>query len=195
MQVYLAVQNAKCNTIIVKKRELNHWWGSKAKVEASGSVQSSLVNQAGQWALPGGRKEAREPVEEAAVREFSEETGFTLDLTTATKIQVMIQNKHYALVRVQYNWVQSILDQINANLQPNSSNDIMPNSLFVKDWELGSAALVGVHALKRFLGVPQQVSPEAQPARLKALRAKPWSQAINWYAEMAKALSEASRPD
>ncbi len=40
---------------------------------------STLRNHSGQWAFPGGRMEAGESPEEAALRELSEEVGLTLD--------------------------------------------------------------------------------------------------------------------
>jgi hypothetical protein len=128
-----------------------------------------------------------------ALRTTSVDKSVFRESAATKKTQVIIQNEHYALVRVQINLAQSILDQINANLQPNPSNKERPNSIDVKDWELGEAKLVKVDELENYLGVFQEPSARAKAQVLSVLRSKrPWSQLIDWYAAMAKALSEAN---
>ena len=74
-QVYLAVlapeAGAWTHALLAQKRVTNRFW--------RGALQThpSAVNQAGQWALPGGEKKGSESAQEAARREFREETGTT----------------------------------------------------------------------------------------------------------------------
>jgi 8-oxo-dGTP pyrophosphatase MutT (NUDIX family) len=75
-QVYLAVlapaSEPWTHALLAKKRVTNSYW--------RGALQNYTdpVNQAGQWALPGGKKEGSESVHEAARREFTEETGYDI---------------------------------------------------------------------------------------------------------------------
>ena len=71
MQVYAAVHDDMSNYLIVKKRFQNRWWGGALGNPAT-------VNQAGQWAFPGGRQNHGEAAGTTACREFLEETGVDL---------------------------------------------------------------------------------------------------------------------
>lgn len=67
MQVYVLLTDGT-EAIIPKKAEKNNLW--------QGSISAtSIVNQAGQYALFGGVVHHREDVELAAIREVSEELG------------------------------------------------------------------------------------------------------------------------
>ena len=50
MQVYIAICNAQEDYIVAKKREFNSLWDRK--ISLAGPL---LVNQTGQWTLPGGK--------------------------------------------------------------------------------------------------------------------------------------------
>ena len=75
-QVYLAILAPASapwtHALLAKKRVTNSWW--------KGALQTytTHVNQAGQWALPGGKQEGEESVHAAARRESKEETGYDL---------------------------------------------------------------------------------------------------------------------
>ena len=80
-QVYLAVLAPEAgewtHALLAKKRVTNRWWGGKLL------LYPAAVNQAGQWALPGGEKKGTEHQREAAKREFQEETGYDLHIDFA----------------------------------------------------------------------------------------------------------------
>ena len=76
-EVYLSIlapaaPAAWTHALIGRKRCFNAWWQSRLQ-------QWGVVNQAGQWALPGGRIDPGEFPVDQAKKEFKEETG--LDLT------------------------------------------------------------------------------------------------------------------
>ena len=85
-QVYLAVlapeaPAAWTHALIAKKRVINRWWRRQLG-------QPAAVNQAGQWALPGGAKGGNEDQRAAAKREFQEETGVDLQTDFAAHLAV-----------------------------------------------------------------------------------------------------------
>jgi 8-oxo-dGTP pyrophosphatase MutT (NUDIX family) len=84
-QAYLAVlapaaPASWAQVLLAQKRVVNAWWGKRLQ-------QPAPVNQAGQWALPGGKMNSTETPLAAARREFLEETGVELqpDFTAAFK--------------------------------------------------------------------------------------------------------------
>jgi ADP-ribose pyrophosphatase YjhB (NUDIX family) len=56
---------------------------------------------AGRWSLPGGRVERREPLRDALVREFAEETGLTVEVRRLAGVSEAIEPEgawHYVIV-------------------------------------------------------------------------------------------------
>jgi 8-oxo-dGTP pyrophosphatase MutT (NUDIX family) len=133
-------------------------------------------------AFQGGKLERGETVIAGARREFKEETG--IDVPAAIRERVVIQNAHYTLVRCH---VQSIAEQVrlaDVGVHPNSSN-FAPQNAMIDDWELGELTMVKKAYLDIFLGkyqTPSQAVINALPY------ARPFSQSIDWYREMARYL-------
>jgi hypothetical protein len=96
-QVYLAVLAPEppvpwTHALVAKKRIINSWW-------QAGPRTRSAVNQAGQWALPGGDCKADEDPEQAALREFKEEIGVELDADFAAAKQADLAAERAAAIK------------------------------------------------------------------------------------------------
>ena len=84
-QVYLAILAPQAapwtHALLAKKRVTNRFW--------KGALQTYTdpVNQAGQWALPGGKMGGTETVHEGAKPEFKEETGYDIQTQYPTIIR------------------------------------------------------------------------------------------------------------
>lgn len=193
MQVYLALQSRLgATTMIAKKAELNHYWKGKA------NKRSSLVNQAGQWALPGGSLNHGEQPVAGALREFFEETG--CDLSHVMSIgAVCVETEKYRLVVVRVAELDNIVEKVKVNLRETMEHADVPHPLnslpasgrpwrndCVVDWELQDAQVVETSQLAKYLGVPQPVHPKTT---LAIERSDQETQNIDWYRDMAVALS------
>jgi 8-oxo-dGTP pyrophosphatase MutT (NUDIX family) len=185
-KAYLALHDEKNRFFLVKKRLRNMWW------EGHLAAKPTVVNQAGQWALPGGRR-GKESPEAAALREFLEETGVDLD-NFATKTPVVVKTvpgeraADYYLVDlpVKGERLLSICEHVNINLQPSDLEPRRPRGPIL-DWELDEAVLVSAEHLSGYLGAKQSV-----PLRLKEDLAAVSldSQKIDWYRDMALLLQQ-----
>jgi 8-oxo-dGTP pyrophosphatase MutT (NUDIX family) len=186
VQIYAALYNVTVQGpqfLIVKKREFNNWW--KLKGDARQGGPPHLVNQAGQWAFPGGRAETGDWTGEAK-REFTEETG--LPFPNHTPRQIYKKGRSYSLYVFEVtDSMANLVDGLRANVAPNASNAWAPANVAVEDWELSDAAVVPLERLTGFLGVRQPVSGGTQ-AVITALHPGNYSQAVDWYGEMAAAL-------
>lgn len=182
MQVYLAVQDDERNTVIVRKREFSKWWNGQLTTE------ESLVSQAGQWALPGGRLAPDESPVLAAIREFGEETA--VDLSGLVDSAMLHECDGYVLVTIRPAPVLEIVNRINLHVAPNPAYPMVPSCIRIRNWEIQLARLVGVRELERYLGVPQGVSEKVRQAKHGA---RLYSQLIDWYAEMARLLLQDGR--
>lgn len=192
MQAYLAVQNSSLDTLIVRKRIRNQWWGGRDM----GDRALRLVNQAGQWALPGGAADARETPVAAALREFAQETGEVLK--EGTDGQVTAQHTaalRYTLVCFRY---KGDLATLAATITDNCTykhtraggggvrvgvESWGPKKAKIRDWELSAAEVVAQSLIKTRLGVYDDKS--GAPAPLPGDD----SQKVEWYAAMAETLA------
>jgi ADP-ribose pyrophosphatase YjhB (NUDIX family) len=185
MQIYLTFCDYDNDFLIVKKREFNKWWGGQV------SSQNSLVNQAGQWAFPGGKCECGSSGDDHsadAKREFKEETG--LDFPAAAQVYVYKDGRNQFQLYVYR--VKSMTEMVRAickGATPNSAAGDRPTNLEIKDWELGEAQIVPRDKLTEYLGKRNtNISKEAEQSIQSARK---YSQSIDWYAEMATALQRA----
>jgi 8-oxo-dGTP pyrophosphatase MutT (NUDIX family) len=178
MQVYLAVHANAGRALIVRKKYTSQWHDGH-------TVRQWTVNQAGQWALPGGGVNDGEEIQAAALREFQEEAGIILSVTKASSFSVLLQDAQYALV--QYEVSGDVLNALQIRVQANvvaAPGGLQPAG-DVRDWEFDVAQIVPNP--DAFLGVRQQVPL----AYADAVQAAPlWSQKIDWYAAMAVELAK-----
>jgi ADP-ribose pyrophosphatase YjhB (NUDIX family) len=183
-QVYAALYDDNGLVLIAKKREFNDWWGVQGGIKRS--FNRSLVNQAGQWCLPGGKQEKQDTTFAAAKREFLEETGFPFPFYSDMN---SIDRNGYALVMFKVVNVLALADKINAGLQPDASTRA-PTNTAIRDWELAEVTAVHATAIKNFLGRHIAVGSEAAAA---VPGARKYSQDIDWYAQIADYLSSTLR--
>ena len=130
-QVYLAILAPQAapwtHALLAKKRVTNRFW--------KGALQTYTdpVNQAGQWALPGGKQEVNDQgsVHTAARREFREETGVDLQPYYPTRPGGGVLEEHafsgdqtttirfwLAVLRVTDEQQTNIRTQVNTNVAP-----------------------------------------------------------------------------
>lgn len=190
-------------TVNAAQRRISGWAGSQSP---------RLVNQAGQWALPGGRMSVAETAERAARREFQEETGVELDAGYAMAYHTLFQTApggaDFYLVCFDLPGGQDIADlvtRINANLMAQTGWLNRPTAGSVVDWELDAVCTVAQDELSSSLGTYQPVSipdtlrpvPVPMPAGGADIAA--WerrqrrfaeSQSIDWYLRMARYIEQ-----
>ena len=123
------------------------------------------------------------------MREFEErELGINLK-SEASKATVEYRNGDYALVSCLVKNLAIVARNADANVRPKSTNAFAPFSINVIDWEVGEVRLCPLSMLDFFLGFPEPISDKAKK---KILTAKQFSQAINWYKDMAVCLKTRS---
>ncbi|MFC0152776.1 NUDIX domain-containing protein [Xanthomonas dyei] len=193
--------NAACVDADTLARDMREWARQKPL---------AIVNQAGQWSLPGGRINPGESAEQAARREFSEETGFALENPADFSRDLDIELKDpggnaFQLVRFKSTAaLDGIVDVINRAIRSRVGAN-RPNASAVCDWEIASVQRIDRSQLTHYLGVHQPLAPQTieEGAYVSAKLAYPpkpgppypttrddtWprreSQAIGWYAQMA----------
>ena len=130
-QVYLAILAPAAapwtHVLLAKKRVTNRFWERQLK------NYTEPVNQAGQWALPGGKQDAEDQgsVHKAAKREFLEETGVDLQPYYPTQPGGGVLEEHafsgdktttirfwLAVFRVSAELQTNIQIQVNTNVAP-----------------------------------------------------------------------------
>ncbi|UXA54053.1 NUDIX domain-containing protein [Xanthomonas prunicola] len=194
------------------------WNAPRAQAEAiarniaswADSQRPTIVNQAGQWALPGGGIHDGESPEAAARREFAEETGFSLDDVSDFPCDppVDLTDTHGELFHLMCfqttRDLGSIVTSINQATAAGASGS-RPRGSGICDWEIASMRCVNKSKLTDYLGIPQTLSAPAlwegacitagiayPPARGSAhlIRSSSgWEayprHAIDWYAQIA----------
>ena len=183
VQVYAALYDSEDVFLIVRKRELNTWWANKG---GKGALSApTLVNQAGQYAFPGGKKESGETDISAAKREFEEETGKPFPKYNTVQ---QYKWKYFTLVAFEVTDNHtSLMWEIDAGLKPAKANPNAPTNSEIADWEICDALLSPLDQLLTFLG--NKVGTSQQVAGALS-RAKKYSQDIDWYKSMAEALQK-----
>ncbi|MFO0623228.1 MAG: NUDIX hydrolase [Polyangia bacterium] len=175
MQVYLALVTSDWKSILIaQKRIVNDLWGGK-KAQAP-----SLVNQAGQFCLPGGGLEKGLTPEQGAVLEFLEETGVDLNAVLSprgTKVKEFAKGYFCCVfVMLSVNEMQVVFQAARNNIAQGQ----------VKDGELERVILAGF-PVARFLGNRVALPVEYDKAIQSA---KKYSQDVDWYALIAKDLDQ-----
>lgn len=162
------------NCLIPKKAVDNDLWqGERSKF---GPV---LVNQAGQFALFGGKVENDDKkAEDAVIRETREESGVSLKVMSPTFHEVT-SNADYKCYAVLVS--PSQLLQIQADMARNIT------SRNVTDGEMQSVTTLPLKDVSQYLGVPQavQFTPTQQAQKEKGERKKPGRHSIDWYKGIA----------
>jgi hypothetical protein len=187
MSSYAALYTEKGEFLIARKAVVNAYWGGKD------TFRDTVVHQAGQYALIGGKSwKAKSPREEA-IDEFAEETGapFPSAYTWNSYNIDHADGSSYWLVTFKITCdIAKLCDVINGNLgmvefKQHHRNAIGPRSPKVKDWELEKVLVVPQGKLDSYLGVRVEV-----PAKHKdrVSMQDPSTQAIDWYAEMCGVL-------
>lgn len=118
MQVYVVVWQKfgqSKRVLVAKKKVKGARFGGQA-------TTPTILNYAGQWVFPGGKVENGETPEQAARREFFEETGHRLrwDVVGSRFHQV---DRFHGILYVESSNIQLMAAQINENLKGNSTKD------------------------------------------------------------------------
>ncbi len=180
MQVYLIPTDGE-RFLIVKKRVTNSWWGGKDE------GKQTIVNQAGQYAAVGGQVNQNETATDAAFREFGEVGGKRIGFNDGTKVVLDASKEKYPFqaltVLMKPVELETLLAKVSENVKPNMSGKA-PSGMKVMDLEWQEALLVKKASLGDFLGKYQPFKGQDYVQK----NAKPYSQALDWYARIAKAL-------
>ncbi len=190
MQVYAALYDSIGNFIVVKKAIKNCFW------EGNVTSKNKVVNQAGQWAFPGGKKEPKDKTnEDCALREVFEETGVRLS-DYHFKSYKILSTDLYELwgFELGEDDINKIQNSINLNLTPSMADSKKPTSNYIIDWELQYCILVHYKKLLYYLGLHIEVSPNFKKEIDDAVFYRPYSQEIGWYKEMAQYIEKNFRP-
>ena len=151
MQVYVVVWQTinQCTWVLVAKKKVtgDRFGGQRRK--------PIILNYAGQWVFPGGKVEKGETSDQAARREFFEETGHRLwwDVVNSN----FKQRQSHGILYVESN-IQLMAEQIKQNLVNNSTPDD----------ELQCVDVVPLSYAKTLFGEWLQQSPEVE----KTLRSR-----------------------
>jgi 8-oxo-dGTP pyrophosphatase MutT (NUDIX family) len=191
-QAYLCIvdgQVANRRVLVTRKRCVNRFWSGA--VSANGTV----VNQAGQRALPGGGVHHNETAQQAALREFREESGVNVSgdvagplapPNVATHALTDANGVGFSLVVlvVPAARLDAIRVQAHANVQPHALHPNRPQGGAVRDWEQDGFWAVPKATAVANLGAAVAIPPIHQVAVNNRAAAAAWSQATDWYALM-----------
>lgn len=174
MQVYAIItQNNK--VIITQKAELNTCWN------AGENLTGQVVNQAGQYALPGGGREDHETPEQAARRETLEETGYTIPKDiSGTVSDDLGKHKTVTFLLPQTEDIQTVYQTMKNNVRNNPNNTIKPSHQEHQD-----VLLIDTDKAKDYLGVKQPISKNNKDIIDKKTDQDEYCQAIDWFAAIA----------
>ena len=175
MQVYLALYDEDDDYLVAKKKVINSWWQRKQR-------QPARVNQAGQWCFPGGRTDGRDLIQEAK-REFQEETGCIIP--ACDQEDLLSPSRHYRLVRCRIAGGKLNILMRTANARIGAGRSAPRPRGGVKDWGLSEFTMVPKSRLASYVGTSSPVQQD-----ISSHLAGPYSQAIDWYGEMALCLME-----
>lgn len=174
MQVYVVVRNDSNKMILIaQKRQFNSFWGKKR------ARYASIVNQAGQFCLPGGRVEKTDLSYTAtAIREFKEETGVDLESYAGVSFREFQLAEGFVVVEalVCLGHVFEMENAANNNLQPGQYGK--PAGSGVVDWELSRVIAISDSVATHYLGSRLDVDDR--------IDINHYRQSIDWYGWVAE---------
>lgn len=185
MQVYLALTDGE-KVLIAKKKIINNFWQNT-------EGNAVVVNQPGQWALPGGGQNGNEEVETTAIREFTEETGISLTPDNYRILQTIRSNdpSHYT----DFTLVVFFLDPESLETILRSGNHNIATRTNITDAELETLELQPISNLSNYLGIAVTNPPEYEDQINAAIngvggRPRPYLMSIDWYKVMADMIND-----
>lgn len=171
MRVY-AIITQGTKIIITKKAELNPHWGEDTK---------QVVGQAGQYALPGGKRNLDETDLKAAKRETLEETGYEIPNSGIVTVSGNLGGyKTVTFVLPATENIQNVHQTMRNNVTDNPNAVIQPVNQEHQD-----VLLIDKNQATNYLGVQQAVSQQNQTLTAQKAQQKPTSQAIDWFKNIA----------
>jgi len=142
VQVYALITDGE-RVLIPKKAETNNRWnGVETNIH-------SVVNQAGQYALFGGKKEATESILDTAKRELKEESGVNINnFSHVCSEERMERNYSYVSIELNREDFETVANLAKDNIKRRN----------VKDSEMQSVIIVPKESIGAYLGVRQSIS-------------------------------------
>lgn len=185
MQVYTALYTDSGIVLIAMKRHENQFW------DGANTGINSLMKQAGQFCLPGGKQNSGETVYECAKREFLEETGVQVPMYSES--WDWASPAGFTLVGFKVTALTELERRINTGLARGHGNS--PANSAVRDWELSEVSVVALSVIEDFLGKHVELPPHIQ-ARVDqelAVRRTRYNHSIDWYGQCARELKRRIR--
>lgn len=181
MQVYTALYTDTGIVLIAARRHENQFW------DGANTGIVSLMKQAGQFCLPGGRQNPGETEYECAAREFLEETGVPVPLYSE-RWKWPAPGGGFTLVGFKVAALTALETRINTGLAAGHGN--VPVNHAVRDWELSEVSVVSLSVIENFLGNRVEL-PRSIQARVDdelRFRRTRNNHSIDWYGQCATEL-------
>ncbi len=184
---YLIVIDVAGRALLLRKKVYGQFFNHKPIGKESPPFQ--VLNAAGQFVCSGGELAGGEKPSDGAIREFWEETGIQLAKIRAKVIEEKKFDGYYLTV-CKADTVQ-ILDDLVAQIVANRQ----AGNKIIADDEIEQVMVVKITALPEYLGKSRTLTdPEQKDVNFYVTgtgpyagqKPKKYSQAIDWYGEIAK---------